>query len=162
MALALGHHKALVPDLERAVAAEPLDEHLLLQLMTALYRSGRQADALARYREGRQRLVRELGIEPGAELRSLEQAILQQHSGLTAPPREAKPEPARAAAGSKAAADRLGSGDRGDQPQPHRGSLGRTGRRAANLSDSAPATSRIRSLLPLHPQPEYHRQLAGP
>ena len=86
VALALGRHHELVPELERAVAAEPLDEHLLRQLMTALYRSGRQADALARYREGRQRLVHELGIEPGAELRELEQAILQHDSGLALPP----------------------------------------------------------------------------
>ena len=69
VALALGRHNELVPELERAVAAEPLDERLLRQLMTALYRSGRQADALARYRDGRERLVDELGIEPGAELR---------------------------------------------------------------------------------------------
>ena len=86
VALALGRHNELVPELERAVAAEPLDEQLLRQLMTALYRSGRQADALARYREGRQRLVRELGIEPGAELRELEQAILQHDSALAPPP----------------------------------------------------------------------------
>jgi DNA-binding SARP family transcriptional activator/ABC-type transport system substrate-binding protein len=98
VALALGHHNELIPDLERAVAAEPLDEHLLRQLMTALYRSGRQADALARYRNGRQRLVRELGIEPAAELRTLEQAILQHDSGLAPPAsREATPENAAAA-----------------------------------------------------------------
>ena len=54
-----------------------LDEQVLAQLMLALYRNGRQADALARYRDGRQRLVRELGIEPGADLRGLEQAILR-------------------------------------------------------------------------------------
>src|SRR6185312_10356657 len=66
-ALALGRHNELVPELERAVAADPLDERLLRQLMTALYRSGRQADALARYRDGRQRLVDELGVEPAAE-----------------------------------------------------------------------------------------------
>ena len=57
LALALGRHQELIPELERAVAAEPLDEHALRQLMLALYRSGRQADALARYREGRRTLV---------------------------------------------------------------------------------------------------------
>jgi YVTN family beta-propeller protein len=77
VALALGRHNELIPDLERAVADEPLDEQVLGQLMLALYRNGRQADALARYRDGRQRLVRELGIEPGADLRGLEQAILR-------------------------------------------------------------------------------------
>jgi YVTN family beta-propeller protein len=91
VALALGRHNELVPELERAVAAEPFDEHLLRQLMTALYRSGRQADALARYREGRQRLVDELGVEPAAETRSLEQAILQHHSDLAPASREATP-----------------------------------------------------------------------
>ena len=114
VALALGRHNELVPELERAVAAEPLDEQLLGQLMLALYRSGRQADALARYRDGRQRLVHELGIEPGAELRELEQAILQHDPGLAPPVREATPgrpqvlhhAPRRRRLGS-------GSGDRG-------------------------------------------------
>ena len=85
MALALGRHHELIPDLERAVAAEPLDEQVLGQLMLALYRDGRQADALARYRDGRQTLVEEFGIEPGAELRALEQAILR-HDPALAPP----------------------------------------------------------------------------
>ena len=85
VALALGRHHQLIPDLKRAVAAEPLDEQVLGQLMLALYRDGRQADALARYRDGRQTLVEELGIEPGAELRALEQAILR-HDPALAPP----------------------------------------------------------------------------
>ena len=59
--------------------------------MTALYRSGRQADALARYRDGRRRLVDELGIEPGVELRSLEQSILQHDPDLAPPSREVVP-----------------------------------------------------------------------
>jgi DNA-binding SARP family transcriptional activator/ABC-type transport system substrate-binding protein len=87
VALALGHHGELVPELERTVAAEPLDERVLRQLMLALYRSGRQADALARYRDGRRRLVDELGIEPSAELRGLEQAILRHDPRLAVPPR---------------------------------------------------------------------------
>lgn len=85
VALALGRHKELIADLERAAAAEPLDEHVLRQLMLALYRSGRQADALGRYRERRQTLVDQFGIEPGAELRALEQAILR-HDPALAPP----------------------------------------------------------------------------
>jgi YVTN family beta-propeller protein len=86
LALTLGRHHALIPDLHRAVAAEPHDEHVLRQLMLALYRDGRQADALARYREGRQTLVEQFGIEPGAELRALEQAILRHDPVLMPPP----------------------------------------------------------------------------
>jgi YVTN family beta-propeller protein len=85
VALALGRHHQLIPDLERAVAAEPLDEQLRGQLMLALYRDGRQADALARYREGRRTLVEQVGIEPGAELRALEQAILRHDPALALP-----------------------------------------------------------------------------
>jgi Bacterial transcriptional activator domain len=107
VALALGRHNELVADLERAVAAEPLDEHALRQLMLALYRNGRQADALARYRDGRQRLVHELGIEPAAELRGLEQAILRHDPELTRPTRE--PTAGRTAA-SPATRRRLGRG----------------------------------------------------
>src|SRR5262249_42246702 len=77
VALALGRHRELIPDLERAAGVEPLDERVLRQLMLALYRSGRQADALARYRDCRERLVRELGIDPTAESRGLEHAILR-------------------------------------------------------------------------------------
>jgi YVTN family beta-propeller protein len=86
LALALGRHHQLIPELERAVAAEPLDERLRGQLMLALYRDGRQADALARYRDGRRALVEQVGIEPGAELRALEQAILRQDPALALPP----------------------------------------------------------------------------
>ena len=86
VALALGRHHELIPDLERAVVAEPLDERARGQLMLALYRDGRQADALARYREGRQTLVGQVGIEPGAELRALEQAILRHDPALVLPP----------------------------------------------------------------------------
>ena len=80
--LALGHHAALVPELESFVIEHPLRERLRGQLMLALYRGGRQADALEIYREGRAILVDLLGLEPGAELRRLEAAILQQDSAL--------------------------------------------------------------------------------
>jgi YVTN family beta-propeller protein len=84
VALALGQHHQLIPDLERAVAAEPFDERLRGQLMLALYRDGRQTDALRRYREGRQTLVEQVG-EPGGELRALEQAILRHDPALALP-----------------------------------------------------------------------------
>jgi DNA-binding SARP family transcriptional activator len=85
--LALGHHTELVAFLEGAAAAEPLRERRTAQLMIALYRSGRQADALRAYRNLRSGLVDELGLEPSAELAALEGAILRQDSALEGPPR---------------------------------------------------------------------------
>src|SRR5262249_18400903 len=67
--LSLGHHSALVPELEVLVAREPTRERLAGQLMLALYRSGRQADALAVYQAARRSLVEDLGLEPGPEPR---------------------------------------------------------------------------------------------
>jgi DNA-binding SARP family transcriptional activator/tetratricopeptide (TPR) repeat protein len=84
--LALGRHSELVPELEALVAAGPLRERPRAQLMLALYRCGRQVDALAAYRDGRRVLVDELGITPGPELRDLEAAILRQDTSLDAPP----------------------------------------------------------------------------
>ena len=80
--LALGRHVELVSELEALVAAQPLRERPRAQLMLALYRSGRQADALAAYRTARETLVDELGIDPGVELKALEAAILQQDESL--------------------------------------------------------------------------------
>ena len=80
--LALGRHAALVGELEALVAAQPLRERLRGQLMLALYRSGRQAEALAVYRQGRARLVEDLGIEPSRDLQRLQLAILGQDLSL--------------------------------------------------------------------------------
>jgi DNA-binding SARP family transcriptional activator len=80
--LALGRHAELVSELEALVQAQPLRERPRAQLMLALYRSGRQADALAAYRDARDTLVDELGIEPGPELKELEAAILRQDNSL--------------------------------------------------------------------------------
>ena len=80
--LALGAHTALVPELEALVARYPLRERLREQLMLALYRAGRQAEALQTYRGARATLVEELGIEPGRKLQELEQAILRQDTSL--------------------------------------------------------------------------------
>ena len=103
--LALGRHAELVGELEALVAAEPLRERLRGQLMLALYRSGRQADALAAYRDARQILVDELGIEPGRALAELEAAILRQDPGARpARARAAEPAPAAARAGRGAQA----------------------------------------------------------
>lgn len=84
--LECGEHRAVVPDAERLVRADPLRERRWAILATALYRSGRQADALAALRSARERLADELGIEPGAELVALESAILHQDASLDAPP----------------------------------------------------------------------------
>jgi DNA-binding SARP family transcriptional activator/tetratricopeptide (TPR) repeat protein len=72
----------LVAELEALVTEHPLRERLRCQLMLALYRVGRQADALARYQDARHALVDGLGIEPGRELRDLQQAILRQDPAL--------------------------------------------------------------------------------
>ncbi|MDQ4019786.1 MAG: winged helix-turn-helix domain-containing protein [Actinomycetota bacterium] len=80
--LMLGRDSELVGELERLVAAHPLRERLRAQLMLALYRSGRQAEALDAYQRARQTLVSELGIEPGPALRDLERLILAQDPAL--------------------------------------------------------------------------------
>jgi DNA-binding SARP family transcriptional activator/ABC-type branched-subunit amino acid transport system substrate-binding protein len=85
--LALGRHTVLVGELEALVREHPLRERLQAQLMLALYRSGRQTEALERYRQARGALADELGIEPGRELQDLEQAILTQDPELGAPRR---------------------------------------------------------------------------
>jgi Bacterial transcriptional activator domain len=83
--LAAGEHAQLVPDLEQMAADHPLDEQIHSQLMLALYRSARQADALAVYQRLRRTLGEELGIDPGQQLRDLEVAILRQDPSLDAP-----------------------------------------------------------------------------
>jgi YVTN family beta-propeller protein len=85
--LALGGHAALVGELEALVAEHPLHERLRAQLMLALYRSGRQADALKCYQRARRGLIDELGIEPGPALKELERAILAHDPELEAPVR---------------------------------------------------------------------------
>jgi DNA-binding SARP family transcriptional activator len=85
--LALGHHDDLVPELEALVRAHPLHERLRGHLMVALYRSGRQAEALDVYSDGRAVLLDELGLEPSEELQSLQRGILAHDPSLEAPPR---------------------------------------------------------------------------
>ena len=80
--LATGSHTELVGELEALVVEHPLRERLRCQLLLALYRSGRQAEALEAYRVGRAHLSEELGLEPSQELRQLEQAILRHDPAL--------------------------------------------------------------------------------
>jgi DNA-binding SARP family transcriptional activator len=80
--LEAGNDVDLVGELERLVAEQPLREHLRWQLILALYRAGRQAEALEIYRETRRLLSEELGLEPSPMLRELEQAILRQDPSL--------------------------------------------------------------------------------
>jgi DNA-binding SARP family transcriptional activator len=87
--LALGHHDSLVAELENLVAAYPYREGLRVQLMLALYRSGRQAEALETYRRARRAFSEELGIEPGPRLQELERAILRHDPSLESPSPEA-------------------------------------------------------------------------
>jgi predicted ATPase/DNA-binding SARP family transcriptional activator len=84
--LALGRHWQLIGELQALVEKHPLRERLCGQLMLALYRSGRQAEASDLYQRTRQRLVDELGMEPGPDLQLLLKRILQQDAGLAAAP----------------------------------------------------------------------------
>ena len=83
--LALGRGAELVAELQALVRERPLQERPRAQLMRALYRAGRQADALDVFREGREVLDAELGLEPGQALRDLERAILRHDEALAAP-----------------------------------------------------------------------------
>jgi DNA-binding SARP family transcriptional activator len=83
--LALGRHAELVPELEGLIRDHPLRERLRAQLMLALYRSGRQSEALAAYQQARKMLSTELGLEPGRTLRELEAGILRHDPTLDPP-----------------------------------------------------------------------------
>ena len=97
--LAAGHTTDLVTELQALVREHPLRERLRGSLMLALYRSGRQADALDAFAEGRRLLVDELGLEPGPELRELERAILTHDPAIGGTPRSRRL-PARRRAGA--------------------------------------------------------------
>ena len=86
--LQLGKSGELVEELETLLREQPYREGLWRQLMLALYRSGRQADALAAFRRAREGLIDDLGVEPGAELRALERAVLRHEVETARPPEE--------------------------------------------------------------------------
>jgi len=89
--LAAGRHADLVGELRALVAQHPLRERLRAQLMLALYRSGRQAEALSAYRQAQRELADRLGLDPSEELKRLEEAILRQDPALDAPRDEPAP-----------------------------------------------------------------------
>ena len=87
--LAAGRHREVAGELNALVAEHPLRERLHAQRMLALYRCGRQAEALDAYRRARRVLVEEIGVEPGPELRRLHEAILRQDPSLDPPAADA-------------------------------------------------------------------------
>ena len=96
--LALGRHAQLLPELNGLVAEHPYHEPFRAQLMLALYRAGRQADALAAYRAAREDFMDGLGLEPGPDLKALERAVLEQDPALggpAAPPQTGEEPPQR-------------------------------------------------------------------
>jgi len=80
--LACGRHREITPELEVLTATEPLRERLCQQFMLALYRSGRQADALRVYRRTRSALIDTVGLEPGRELQELQRRILEHDAAI--------------------------------------------------------------------------------
>ena len=98
--LELGRHDEVVPQLEALIREHPYRERLRAQLMLALYRSDRQAEALQVYHDARRSLVEQLGIEPGEHLRDLERAILAQDPALSSPAVEAAELPPELDAGT--------------------------------------------------------------
>ena len=137
--LGVGRNAALVPELQTLVAQHPLRERLRGQLMLALYRSGRQAEALQAYREARGYFVEELGLEPGPSLRTIEQAILRQEAVLDAPEGDAGG--VAVASRSACASGGAGSGGARGGPPPApgarpgpRGRRGRDRRRRCHIA----------------------------
>ena len=125
--LALGEHRELIPALRSALTDNPFRERLWGQLMLALYRSGRQAEALETFQEARRVLADELGLEPGPELRRLQEAILAHDPAIAAVP--------------------LARRRRGNLPAPSTSFVGREDElgQVAGLSARAPARDADRS-----------------
>jgi predicted ATPase/DNA-binding SARP family transcriptional activator len=106
-ALALGRHLEVVSDLEPWVAEDPTLESLAALLMVALYRSGRQADALAVFARTRSVLDEELGLEPSLSLKSLQARVLRQDASLGEPAQDLPSPPAPSSTGRRRSEDRL-------------------------------------------------------
>jgi DNA-binding SARP family transcriptional activator len=120
--LALGRHAQVVGDLEALVREHPLRERIRGLLMVALYRCGRQAEALETYREGARLLRDELGLEPGVELRELEAKVLEHHPDI-APPARPRSEPDAGKASSEVPATAPRAPPRRARRRPRAGAL---------------------------------------
>ncbi len=118
--MALGRHAEVLPGLEALIAEHPYRERLHGQLMLALYRSDRQADALQAYQNARRKLVDELGIEPGGPLRDLERAVLEQDPALALPAAAVVVAPEAAARGPSASGARAPRSGARAPPREHR------------------------------------------
>ena len=142
--LALGRHADLVPELEEVIAREPYRERPRRQLIVALYRSGRQADALEAYARARRAFVDELGTEPGRDLQELQRAVLNRDPMLDAPAGVAPPSPRTPQAEERKtvtvlAAD-LTPDDLPDDPEARRVQLRERSDAAASVLESHGAT----------------------
>jgi DNA-binding SARP family transcriptional activator/WD40 repeat protein len=125
--LLLGRHEQIVSEIEALLREQPYREHLAAMLMLALYRAGRQAEALRVYRNVRHRLVQELGIEPGQELQDLELRILEGDPVLRAPSagvRGSGPDEVPGARGYEIH-ERIGTTEFGDRYRGFHGTMGR-------------------------------------
>src|SRR5829696_9085395 len=120
--LLLGRHEEAIPVLRQLIADHPLRERFRAQLMVALYRSGRQAEALRAFDATRERLVEELGVEPGAELQALQRSVLAHDLDLDWTPLGSPT--GRAVASEGAGAEGAGL-EGGSLPAPTSGLVGR-------------------------------------
>ncbi len=174
--LELGRHGEVIGELEALLAQEPLRERPRGQLMLALYRSGRQAEALAVYQDARRVLTDELGIEPSASLQKLHGAILRQEFGLDPGGSVSQPEevdgevlkcllagrvvPVLGAGGSAELAEVLATAF--DLDGDTVVDLARVSQRVATLRGSGPLYDRLHELFEAAVEPEaVHRFLAG-
>lgn len=172
--LELGQHAELIGELEALVAAHPLRERLRGQLMLALYRAGRQADALHAYQEARRVLLDQLGIDPGPALQQLHQAILRQERTLDrTPPRGAEDDREEVAQALLAGrlvpvlGSELGElarrlAERFDSPAEEGGELTRVAQYVALMKGSGPLYDELHELLgPTAGTTSTHRFLAA-
>jgi DNA-binding SARP family transcriptional activator len=173
--LEAGRHAELVGELEALVERHPVRERLRGHLMLALYRSGRQAEALEAYNKGRRVLVEELGIDPSPNLQQLHSAILRQEHGLEAMPRPPLSEDHFDAVIEAMLAGRLvpvlgtdvaelaaGLAHRFDYPATNGGALSQVAQYVAVMRGSGPLYDELHALLDADVQPSaVHRVFAA-